>query len=156
MSQDKLRHYEGVLSAIHALEYPYTRSVGRVLGTFLAGLRDGRLLGTRTASGEILVPPSEFDPATCETLEDMCDVADCGVVTTWSWVAEPREKHPLRTPFAWALVRLDGTANSLLHAVDAGDEGRMKTGMRVKVRWAAERKGMITDIECFEPEEKKS
>lgn len=156
MSQDKLRHYEGVLSAIHVLEYPYTRSVGRILGTFLAGLREGRLLGIRTASGEILVPPSEFDPVTCESLEDMCDVADAGVVTTWSWVAEPRDKHPLKKPFAWALVRLDGAANALLHAVDAGDEGRMKTGMRVKVRWAAERKGMITDIECFEPEEKKS
>ena len=36
--------------------------------------------------------------------------------------------------------------------VDAGDEGRMATRMRVRVRWRDERKGHITDIECFEPE----
>jgi hypothetical protein len=152
MSQDKLRHYQGVLSAVHTLEYPYTRSVGKVIGTFLAGLRDGRILGTRTGSGQVLVPPSEFDPVTIETLTEMCDVADAGVVTTWSWVAEPRAKHPLQTPFAWALIRLDGAATAMLHAVAAPGEASMKTGMRVKARWRVERKGMITDIECFEPE----
>lgn len=154
MSHDKARHYQGVLSAVHTLEYPYTRSVGKVIGTFLAGLRDGRVLGTRRSSGEVLVPPSEFDPATAETLTDMVDVADAGVVTTWSWVAEPRAKHPLQKPFAWALVRLDGASTGMLHAVDAGSEAAMKTGMRVKARWRAERKGLITDIECFEPEER--
>jgi len=154
MSQDKLRHYQGVLSAVHTLEYPYTRSVGTVIGTFLAGLRDGRILGTRTAEGKVLVPPSEFDPATAETLTEMCDVSDAGVVTTWSWVAEPRAKHPLQTPFAWALIRLDGAATAMLHAVCAPAEASMKTGMRVKARWRDQRKGMITDIECFEPEAK--
>ena len=152
MSQDKLRHYQGVLSAVHTLEYPYTRSVGKVIGTFLAGLRDGRILGTRTGSGQVLVPPSEFDPVTFETLTEMCDVSDAGVVTTWSWVAEPRAKHPLQKPFAWALIRLDGAATAMLHVVAAPGEASMKTGMRVKARWRDERKGMITDIECFEPE----
>jgi hypothetical protein len=27
----------------------------------------------------------------------------------------------------------------------------MSTGMRVKIRWRAEREGHIRDIECFEP-----
>ena len=39
----------------------------------------------------------------------------------------------------------------MLHAVDAGSPEAMATGMRVKVRWRAEREGNITDIECFEP-----
>lgn len=154
MSKDKQRHYQGVLSAVHTLEYPYTRSVGKVIGTFLAGLRDQRILGSvRPGAKGALVPPSEFDPATAETLTEMRDVADTGTVTTWSWVVEPRAKHPLQKPFAWALVRLDGAGSSLLHAVDAGDEARMKTGMRVRARWRPERTGMITDIECFVPEE---
>ena len=38
----------------------------------------------------------------------------------------------------------------MLHAVDTGDETLMKTGLRVKARWRAERKGQISDIECFE------
>jgi hypothetical protein len=35
--------------------------------------------------------------------------------------------------------------------VDAGDEARMITGLRVRARWRGERKGDITDIEAFEP-----
>ena len=52
---------------------------------------------------------------------------------------------------AWALIRIDGADTSLLHMVDAGNEAKMKRGMKVKVRWAAERRGFITDIACFEP-----
>jgi uncharacterized OB-fold protein len=80
-------------------------------------------------------------------------VGDAGVVTTWAWVAEPRENNPLKKPFAWALIKLDGADTALLHAVDAGAESKMSTGMRVKVRWRPERVGHINDIECFEPEQ---
>jgi hypothetical protein len=51
------------------------------------------------------------------------------------------------------LVKLDGADAPMLHAVDAGDESRMKTGMRVQPRWAAEPQGSIRDLECFVPEE---
>ncbi len=141
-----------VLQAVHVLEYPYTRSVGAVIGRFLGGLRDGKIEGTRTAAGRVLVPPCEYDPETGEGLDDFVEVADAGVVTTWTWVTTPREKHPLDRPFAWALVKLDGADTGLLHAVDAGEGARMETGMRVKARWREERTGAIGDIECFEPE----
>jgi hypothetical protein len=49
------------------------------------------------------------------------------------------------------LIKVDGADTSMLHAIDAGSESAMKTGMKVKVRWAAERVGRITDIACFEP-----
>jgi uncharacterized OB-fold protein len=58
----------------------------------------------------------------------------------------------LAKPFAWALIRLDGAATAILHAVDAGGADKMKTGMRVRIRWALERVGDIHDIACFEPE----
>jgi hypothetical protein len=29
----------------------------------------------------------------------------------------------------------------------------MATGMRVRIRWADEREGLITDIACFAPED---
>jgi hypothetical protein len=40
----------------------------------------------------------------------------------------------------------------MLHAVDAGSESRMRTGLRVKPRWRAETKGELLDLACFEPE----
>jgi uncharacterized OB-fold protein len=144
---------DAVLSAPNILEYPYSRSVGPVISRFLTGLRDGRIEGIRATDGRVLVPPTEYDPETGDTLTEFVEVGTAGVVTTWAWVAAPRAKHLLDHPFAWALVRLDGADTALLHMVDAGDEARMATGMRVRVRWRDERKGHITDIACFEPEQ---
>jgi hypothetical protein len=83
---------------------------------------------------------------------ELVEVASVGAVTTWTWVDAPRPQHPLKRPFAWALVKLDGADTPMLHAVDAGTPQTMRTGMRVKVRWRAERTGEIGDIACFEPD----
>jgi uncharacterized OB-fold protein len=140
-----------VLVADHAIEYTYTRSTGPVIGAFLTGLRDKRIVGIRASDGRVLVPPVEYDPVTSEDLSEMVDVADSGVVTTWSWNDEPRAGQPLDRPFAWALVRLDGADTGLLAAIDAGSPDAMSTGMRVRARWADERAGSIRDIACFDP-----
>ncbi|HEY3700754.1 MAG TPA: OB-fold domain-containing protein [Acidimicrobiales bacterium] len=142
-----------VLVAPNILEYPYTRTVGPVLGRFMTGLREGRIEGVRAEDGRVLVPPAEYDPVTSAPLDEFVEVGEAGVVTTWAWVNEPRANQPLDRPFAWALIRLDGADTALLHAVDAGDEARMSSGMRVRVKWRAERAGEIQDIACFVPEE---
>jgi hypothetical protein len=142
-----------VLVAPNILEYPYTRTVGPVLGRFMTGLREGRIEGVRANDGRVIVPPAEYDPVTSEPLDEFVEVGQAGVVTTWAWVSAPRANQPLDRPFAWALIRLDGADTALLHAVDARDEARMSTGMRVRVKWRAERAGEIQDIACFVPEE---
>ena len=141
------------LVATHVLEYPYTRSVGPVIGRFLAALKEGRIEGVKTAEGRVIVPPTEYDPDTGEPTEEFVDVGTSGVVTTWAWLPEPRSNNPLDHGFAWALIQLDGADTAMLHVVDAGDESRMRTGMRVRARWREERTGHILDIEAFEPEE---
>ena len=152
MAQTQAEH-EAPLTARHHLEYAYRRSVGPVLGRFFGALKERRFEGVRTARGRVLVPPSEYDPDTGEaTPEDFVPVGPGGVVTTWTWVSKPRAKQPLQHPFAYALIKLDGADTPLLHAVDAGSESRMRTGMRVRPRWRAETKGEIGDVACFEPE----
>lgn len=144
---------EAVLSAPHVLEYPYTRSVGDVISRFLTGLRDRRIQGIRGSDGRVIVPPTEYDPLTSESLSEFVDVGEAGMVTTWAWVSSPGSKHPLSRPFAWALIKLDGADTALLHAVDAGEEACMRTGMRVRARWREQTVGEIQDIACFEPVE---
>jgi uncharacterized OB-fold protein len=143
-----------VLHAAHRLEYPYSRSVGPVIGAFLTGLRDGKLLGVTGAGGSVIVPPTEYDPTTGEDTGEMVEVGPGGVVESWAWVARPRPKHPLPTPFAWALIRLDGSDTAMLHVVDSGGPDALSTGDRVtaKFRPAAERVGAMADIEAFVPE----
>jgi uncharacterized OB-fold protein len=142
-----------ILVAPNILEYPYSRTTGPVIGRFMTGLREGRIQGVRTSDGRVMVPPTEYDPVTGESLDELVEVGQAGVVTTWAWVHEPRANQPLDHPFAWALIRLDGADTALLHAVDAGDEARMRRGLRVRVQWRDERVGEIQDIACFVPEE---
>jgi uncharacterized OB-fold protein len=124
------------------------------LGRFFAGLRERRIAGIRGRDGRVLVPPQEYDLDTGDTLDEFVDVADAGVVTTWAWVGEPRPKHPLQTPFAFALIKLDGADTAMVHVVDAPSISAISTGMRVRARWRDERLGDITDILCFEAEER--
>jgi uncharacterized OB-fold protein len=141
------------LTAQHVIEYTYTRSTGPIIGAFVNGLKDKKIVGVRAADGRVLVPPQEYDPQTSDELTELVEVADTGVVTTWAWNAQPRLGQPLDHPFAWALVKLDGADTGLLAAVDAGDAASMSTGMRVRARWRDERVGSITDLICFEAAE---
>lgn len=143
----------GVLEAKHVLEFPYTRSTGPVLGAFLAGLKAGRVLGVRASDGRVIVPPQEYDPVTAHDLTDLVDVGTSGKVVTWSWNPTPKHGQPLDRPFAWALVKLDGADTPMLHALDVSSPDDVSTGMRVRIRWVAEREGTIHDIACFEPDD---
>ncbi|MES9510753.1 OB-fold domain-containing protein [Streptomyces sp. NPDC000609] len=139
------------LSAPLVVEFPFTRSLGPVQSAFLTGLRERTVLGVRTAGGKVLVPPVEYDPVTAEEIRELTEVAATGTVTTWAWNPAPRPAQPLATPFAWVLVRLDGADTALLHVLAAPGPEAVRTGMRVRIRWAPERTGAITDIACFEP-----
>ena len=136
------------MAATWTLEFPYRRSLGPVIGGFLAGLRDQRVVGVRTAGGRVLVPPLEYDPETGEQTGDEVEVGTAGVVEHSAWISEPLRTHPTDQPFAWVLVRLDGADTSLLHIAHEA----VAPGDRVRIRWREEREGKITDIECFEVE----
>jgi uncharacterized OB-fold protein len=136
------------------ISFPYKRSLGPVIGAFLTGLAQQRILGIRCGE-RVLCPPLEWDPETGAELvhDDLVEVGPAGTVTSWNWVSAPTEQHPLQHPFAFALIRLDGADTTLVHVVDAESIDAMATGMRVAPRWKEERTGHITDIGAFVPGE---
>jgi len=144
---------DDVLSAPLVLEYPFTRTTGPVIGRFLTGLREGVITGIRRSDGSVMCPPLEYDPLSAESLSeaDMVELGTTGEVLSWTWNGEPRPNQPFARPFAWALIRLDGADTPMLHGVLVDDPDSMATGMKVQVRWAAERSGHITDIAGFVP-----
>ncbi len=133
------------------LEYAYKRSLGPVLSRFFSGLKHGVLLGARTKTGQLLVPPTEYDPLTGHDIAGLERVSTTGTLTSWTWVASPGPAHPCSEPFAFGLIRLDGTDSDVLHVV-LGERTALTTGARVSVRWRPEdqRVGAMTDIEGFE------
>ena len=135
----------------YQLEYPYTRTTGPVVGAFLTGLRDGRILGIR-CRGRVLCPPLEFDPENGQPLApDFVEVGPGGTIVSWTWVSEPTRSHPFREPFAFALIRLDGADTALCHAVSASRRELVRTGARVRAQFRDERRASITDL-YFAPE----
>lgn len=118
------------------ISFDYTRSLGPTLGEFMTALADRRILGARASDGRVHAPPFEYDPVTTKPPTELVDVGPGGTVVSWSWMERPLEGQPLAHPFGWALIRLDGADTSMLHAVDAGSSDRMRTGMRVRPRWA--------------------
>ena len=139
------------LQAPVTVSFDYTRSTGPVIGRFLTGLRDGVVVGARTSEGKVVVPPLEFDPVTHEATSDFVEVSSVGTVTSWTWVPEPVKASPSTGPSRsrwspWtAPTRRCSTHSTSLPRTTCS------TGMRVRVRWAAERVGAITDIAWFEP-----
>jgi uncharacterized protein len=137
------------LSAGYTIEFPFERTAGPKIGTFLGGLRDGRLYGARSTRG-VLCPPLEFDPETGAETGELVPLEATGTVTSWTWVPA-RPGDPVPHDFAWALIAIDGTVGALFHAVDVGGNfADMSDGLRVRARWRQERVGHMRDIECFE------
>ena len=146
-----MSHPPAPLRAPLEIEFDYTRSLGPVLTQFMTALAGRRILGARGADGRVHAPPFEYDPVSSDPPGELIEVGPEGTVVSWSWMPEPLEGQPLTEPFAWALIRLDGADTAMLHAVDAGSAAAMRTGLRVRPRWAASRVGSIRDIACFEP-----
>ena len=122
------------------------------MGGFFMALRDGQLMGIRAKDGRVITPPLEYDPDTGAALgSQLVPVGPGGTVESWTWVSEPSPKHPLDRPFAFALVKPDGSDTSMVAAVDAGSVAAMSTGMKVKARLRQEPQGLVTDLEAWEP-----
>jgi uncharacterized protein len=133
------------------LAFPYSRTLGPVLGAFAAGLRERRLLASRTPDGAVQLPPLEYDPMTGASVEStLLEVGPGGTVTSWAWVPVPTERQPYDRAFAFALIKVDGADTALTHVLTAESPAQITTGMRVRPRWKADREGRITDIEGWE------
>ncbi len=133
------------------VEFPYLRTLGTVVGAFAAGLRDQKLLASRTKDGVVQLPPLEYDPLTGEAVEaTLVEVGPVGTVESWAWVPYPSAHHPISRPFAFALIKVDGADTGLVHFLTAESPDEVATGMRVTPRWKAKRVGRIDDIEGWE------
>jgi uncharacterized protein len=138
------------MSQTFTMELPYKRSVGPVVGEFLTALRDRHFVGVRTGAGRVVCPPFEYDPDTGEPLSEFVEVADVGTVVAAAWVQQPLRYHVHQEPFAFALVRLDGSDTAFVHTVLAPPD-QVQPGLRVQARWRDERVGHVKDVVAFVP-----
>ena len=141
-----------IYTADHVLEYPFVRSVGPVVGAFLTGLRDGKVVGIRGSGGRVIVPPTEYDPETGEETSGVVEVGPGGhrhLVVLGAPTTAASTRCRRRSPGCWC--SFDGADTSFLHVLPAAGPDEVSTGMRVRPEFAPEdeRVGHVKDIAHF-------
>lgn len=133
------------------LRYDY--ALGEVAGRFMAGLKQGRILATRcSASALTYLPPRAYCERSFEKCDSWVEAGLEGVIETSTIVVRGFEGKR-KPPVAIAFVRLDGTDSAIGNYVDDLDLSnheeamkRIAPGKRVRVKFAEQREGRITDF----------
>lgn len=133
------------------ISVPYTWWAGETAGRFLVSLREEKkILGTRCGScGKVYVPARKSCSRCFVEMEEWVEVGGEGVIEAFTVVRYAHPVQPVSPPFAYVLVRLDGSDVGFLHLVKKGLE-QLGIGKRVRAVFKAERTGHILDIDSFE------
>jgi len=132
------------------IKVPYSWSVGEVGSRFLTALRDhGKILGNRCGRCNTVFVPPRMNCGKCfQRIHDWVELGTEGRVEAFTIVREGYLLQPTDPPFAYALIKLDGTDVGFLHIIK-DDLDRLKKGVRVRARMAEQRTGNIKDIQAF-------
>ena len=133
------------------IHLPYHYVAGDVRARYLHALKEKKILGARCSkTGKVFVPPLVASPESFAPCEELVEIADRGVVTTFCVVCIPVIGREIELPYVAASVALDGADTAMAHVVKDG-VGQLRVGTRVEAVWAAddERIGSIRDIASF-------
>jgi|UniRef100_A0A7C3YS36 uncharacterized OB-fold protein len=134
----------------------YAWDCGIAIGKYLAGLKEGKILGVKCEKcGRIMVPPRIFCEECFRTIDEWVELADTGRVNTFSLCYITWDMKRLVEPEIPAVIEIDGASSGcgIMHLLGEVKPEEVKIGMRVKAVWKEEkeREGAITDIKYFKP-----
>jgi uncharacterized OB-fold protein len=149
----EVQEKDGLLVHQGVIRVPYTWGAGEVATRFYAGLREKRIVGVRCpACKMVLVPPKKVCHRCFGDLTDWVDVSDEGTLQTFTVVhySEP-DLHPVKAPFAYGIIKLDGADTGMTHLIGEADVKSLKAGTRLKAVFRDEPQGDYLDIAYFKP-----
>lgn len=145
---------EGIKYIDSNVYLPYHYVAGDSKARYLQALKDKRILGSKCSkTGKVFVPPLVCSPESFAPCNELVEVADRGVVTTFCIVNIPVIGRTLEIPYVAASVALDGAAISIFALIQECKAEDARMGMRVEAVWKAdgERHGDYEDIQYFRP-----
>jgi len=165
---DKISNYPGtslsekdirdgkVLSIHDEMPGSYAWDTGVAIGRYLAGLKEGVILGSSCAHcRKTVVPPRTVCEWCFRPMDDFVPLQDTGTVNTYSLCYVTWDVKRIKEPETPAVIDLDGasTLHGILHKLGDVDPQKISIGMRVQAVWKPEdeREGAITDILYFKP-----
>jgi uncharacterized OB-fold protein len=131
----------------------YNYPAGETATRFFAALRDGKIMATRCrASGISYLPPRAYCERSFQPCDEWIEAGHAGTIEAATIVSAAFENLPA-PPYAIAYVRLDGVDTALVNFVRGLDLShieeaakRLLPGSRVRVVFADQRQGRITDF----------
>jgi len=149
----EVREENGVLVHQGVIRVPYTWAAGKPASKFYAGLREGKIYGIRCSECQfVFVPPKKTCHRCFSELSDWVEVKDTGTLETFTVVRyfEPG-LHPMKPPFAYGIIKLDGADTGMVHIIRTKDYGSLKEGARVKAVFRKKPRANYLDISHFRP-----
>ena len=136
------------------LHLPYHYVAGDCRARYLRGLKEGKILGSKCSkTGKVFVPPIIASPESFAPCDEIVEIADRGVITTFCVVRIPVIGRNVELPYVAASVALDGADISIYALIQECPPEEVRMGMRVQAVWKAdgERQGDHEDIQYFRP-----
>jgi uncharacterized protein len=135
------------------IKVPYSWQAGETASFFLTQLRDeGKIWGKKCPHCEkVLIPPRKNCPFCFVETGQWVKVSDEGSVKTYTIVRRDTPIQPVKAPFAYGLIRLEGADTELVHVLGEVEHCDIREGMKVKAVFSKDRKGSLLDILYFKP-----
>ena len=135
------------------IKVPYTWSVGEVGTRFFVELRDHqKIFGTRCpACKKVLVPARKLCGQCFRQTDEWVEVGNQGIVQSFTVVRYSSAVQPLKPPFGYGIIRLDGADTGMAHLLSGSDPAKWRIGMRARAVFKEKRTGNILDIAYFQP-----
>lgn len=137
------------------IHMPYSWTVGRVGSRFLAELRDHcRILANRCSKCAVVwVPPRMRCPECFELIDERSwrEVGPEGTLRHFTIVHYEHPAQPMKPPFAYGLIDLDGADRAFPHLISGTDLKQLKPGLKLKPVFRPDRQGSVLDIAYFVP-----
>lgn len=147
-----------VIAVEHSVRAEYEWDTGIAIGGYLAGLKEGRILGRVCHQcRRRMVPPRMFCEQCFRPTDEWVEVKDTGTVNTFSICYVTWDMRPLTKPELPAVIELDGASKGIgiMHKLGGVNPENVYVGMKVRAVWkpVEEREGSILDIRHWEPVE---
>jgi hypothetical protein len=135
------------------IKLPYSWQAGETASYFFTQLRDEKKIWGKKCPKckKVLTPPRKVCPYCTVQTADWVQLSGEGTVDTFTIVRRGNNIHPMKVPFAYAIIKLDGADTGFLHVLGEVDVNKIKEGMRVKAVFAENREALPTDIAYFKP-----
>jgi len=134
----------------------YRFAAGYYATHFFTALREeGKILGSRDAEGNVMVPPRPVNGLSGLPMDEWVEVGPDGVLAGCTIVyvpfIDPMTGVQRPVPYGFGLVRFNGADTSIYHLLDATEPEQIGVGKRVEAVFKPreERTGSLADIRNF-------